>query len=377
VRVAVTGADGFLGWHTRCALKARGDDIVPVDRALMADRDRLATALRGVDVVVHSAGVNRAEADALRATNLSLAVDLTSSLDRAGERPTVLYANSIQSGNGSPFGDGKQAAAEHLVAWGGRSGAVVADVRLPNLFGEHGRPHYNSVVATFCYELATGGTPVVEQDRELSLLHVQDAVDVMLALADNGRGGVVEPRGQRTSVSALLRALNQFHDTYASGDIPDIADPFRVGLFNTYRSFCFPQLYPISPQTHADQRGRLFECVRAHGGQAQVFCSTSHPRVVRGEHFHRRKIERFLVLSGTAEIRLRRLFHHDVIRFRVCGDRPAFVDMPTMWAHSIENTGDTELMTMFWAHEILDQANPDTYPERVHIGLDQEGGTDD
>jgi len=368
VRIALTGADGFLGWHSRCALKARGTfDVVAIDRDIMADHRRLSAALEGVDAVLHLAGANRGDSDALRGVNLSLAQELTASLDRAGVRPVVIYANSIQSENGTPFGDGKQAAADHLLSWSQASGAPVADVHLPNLFGEHGRPHYNSVVATFCHELARDGEPTIQEDREIPLLHVQDAVDDMLALTEGGLSRIVTPIGRPMTVSALLGRLRGFRDLYTSGDIPDLVDPFDLALFNTYRSFCFPDHFPIHPPLRSDTRGDLFECVRGHGGQTQVFCSSTNSGFTRGEHFHLRKVERFLVLRGTAEIALRRLFDHKIIRFEVTGERPAIVDMPTLWAHSITNTGLDELMTLFWAHKILDPQNSDTFPDRVEL----------
>ncbi len=338
-----------------------------IDRRTAADPKQLADAVRGADVVLHLAGVNRGEADDLRAENLKLARDLTDALDRSLTQAGVVYANSIHSGSATPFGDGKQAAADHLASWGARAGVAVADVRLPNLFGEHGRPHYNSVVATFCHELATGGAPVIEHDRELPLLHAQDAVDYLLGAATSQANGVSSPSGRPTTVTGVLDLLTGFSRLYAIGDIPDIIDPFHLAMFNTYRSFCFPQAFPIHPPPREDNRGRLFECVKAHGGQSQVFCSTSHPGVTRGEHFHRRKVERFMVLSGRAEIAVRRLFDDTVVRFEVTGTRPAIVDMPTLWAHSITNTGEDELMTLFWAHEVLDPQTPDTYPESVEL----------
>ncbi len=365
MKVAVTGADGFLGWHTRCLLKARGvDEVVPIGRSIASPQD-LDHAVAGVDVVIHLAGVNRAEERRLRDENLSLAEQITSALDRVSVTPAVVYANSIHSGNGTAFGDGKLAAAEHFASWGMRSGSPVADVHLPNLFGEHGRPHYNSFVATFCHELASGNQTNVTDDREVPLMHVQQAANTLLTMARDRRSGRVDPPGRPMLVTAIVEKLLTFRDLYAQGDIPEVRDPFDLDLFNTYRSFCFPTHYPIYPQRHSDQRGVLFDCLRAHGGESQVFCSSTRPGFTRGEHFHLRKVERFLVLRGKAEISLRRLFDDAVIRFEVVGDRPAIVDMPTMWAHNLTNIGSDELMTLFWAHEILDPDNADTYPERV------------
>ena len=140
-------------------------------------------------------------------------------------------------------------------------------------------------------------------------------------------------------VSTLLNRLRGFSELYRVGDIPDVRDPFDRALFNSYRSYCIYDQFPMLLDLKTDGRGTLFECVRGYGGQSQVFCSTTHPGITRGNHFHMRKIERFIVLRGEATISLRQLFHQPIIRFKVVGDRPALVDMPTMWTHSITNTG--------------------------------------
>jgi UDP-2-acetamido-2,6-beta-L-arabino-hexul-4-ose reductase len=327
----------------------------------------LREALTGVRAVLHLAGVNRAEKEERMLANVLSAKQLTDSLDKAGAHPILVFANSIQAGNATPFGETKKAAAEHLIAWGRAAGAPVADVHLPNLFGEHGRPNYNSVVATFCHVLAHGGKPEIVEDRLIYLLHAQDAADSMLDLVDQAAAGEFQPQGVPIKVSALMNKLEGFHRLYLEGDIPDITDRFDRALFNTYRSFCFPDHYPIYPRVRADARGELFEALRGHGSQCNVFLSTTRPGITRGDHFHRRKVERFLVLHGRAVIALRRLFGDRVERFEVSGDRPAIVDMPTMWTQSITNTGSDDLTTLFWADEIFDPEHPDTYREPVEL----------
>ena len=105
--------------------------------------------------------------------------------------------------------------------------------------------------------------------------------------------------------------------------------------------------------------------MRAHGGTGQGFVSSTRPGHTRGDHYHLRKVERFFVIAGEAEISLRRLLHDDVVTFRLSGDKPSFVDMPTMWVHNIRNVGDGELLTMFWADQLLEADQPDQYPEKV------------
>lgn len=361
MRVVLTGAGGFLGWHTRVRLQALGlHEVVPVTRD---NWPALRELCRGAQAVIHVAGVNRGSAELVESENIRLAEDVANAIASQGEPIRVVFANSIQSGNETSYGAGKAAAARILTETARASGGHFVDVRLPNLFGEHGRPAYNSFVASFVDAVVRGEEPSV-QDRDVDLLHVQDAAQALMDALDTP-SPLLDPRGTPTSVATVLELLREFHDVYANGDIPVLDSKLRVDLFNTYRAALFPTHYPILLSAHTDDRGRLVETVRAHGGQGQTFVSTTRPGITRGEHFHLGKIERFVVLSGEARISLRRVFTDEVVSFDVSGDAPAVVDMPTMWVHNITNTGDTEVTTLFWTHTLFDPDNPDTFWEPV------------
>ena len=362
MRIAITGPDGFLAWHTRCALRARQDaDAIGIGRAEFNDPVLMDVALAEVDAVIHLAGVNRGSDSDVATVNPGLAEQLVAGLERRGRVIPVVYGNSIQSEGDSVFGVANRQAAVILAQWGGRVGAPVIDVVLPNVFGEHGRQFYNSVVATFCHQLATGSTPLIVVDRELPLLHAQDAAAILLAAAMEAGAARITPSGTSVSVSSLLDRLQLIQSAYVEGHLPNLADPFTRDLFNTYRSYTFPHQWPIHPQKHSDDRGVLVEAVRASGGETQVFYSSTRPGFTRGGHFHLRKTERFLVVQGHASIRLRKLFTDEVVEFLVSGDQPAIVDMPTLWTHSITNIGDTDLLTLFYADDEYDPQDPDTY----------------
>jgi UDP-2-acetamido-2,6-beta-L-arabino-hexul-4-ose reductase len=367
VKIAVTGPDGFIAWHTRCAIRARGGgDAVHLGREHFEDPTLMAKALVDVDAVVHLAGVNRAaDEDTIRRVNPCLAEQLAAGLQLLDRPVPVVYGNSIHADGDSVFGVAKREAADILAEYGSAAGATVTDVVLPNIFGEWGRPFYNSVVATFSHQVARGESPRIEVDKDLPLLHVQRAADVLLAAAASPKGGRVDPQGTFLSVTEVLDRINAMAVSYRTGDLPDLGDPFTRDLFNTYRSYTFPAAWPIHPEVRGDQRGELFETVRAHGGESQVFFSTTRPGFTRGQHYHLHKVERFLVLQGCGVIRLRKLFTNEVVEFPVSGDRPAIVDMPTMWVHSITNTGTEDLLTLFYADELFDPEHPDTYAEEV------------
>lgn len=361
MRLVLTGAAGFLGWHTRTRLHALTDhEIVPVTRE---NWDQLPTLLESADAVIHVAGVNRGDPQEVEAANVRLAGDLAYAVRQVGRPVRVVYANSIQAGNGTPYGTGKQQAAALLADAATATGGHFVDVLLPNIFGEHGQPAYNSFVATFVDAVVRGEQPQLS-DREVALLHVQRAAQVLLDALETSEKALT-PAATPTSVGEIYALLCEFHELYATGDIPVLDTALRVDLFNTYRAALFPAHYPIALTAHSDDRGRLVETVRAHGGQGQTFVSTTKPGITRGEHFHLGKVERFAVLSGQARISLRRVFHDEVVSFEVSGDSPSVVDMPTMWVHNITNTGETEVTTLFWTHSLFDAENPDTYWEPV------------
>lgn len=362
MKIVLTGAHGFLGWHTRCLLHATSDHTV-----VAVGRDswpQLAELMADADAVLHVAGINRADDTELVDGNIGLARDVAAAVRATGRPVDVVFANSVQVGNGSPYAQGKAGAADVLRALSAECGGRFTDVRLPNLFGEHGRPGYNSFVASFVDAVIRGEEPSIA-DRPIALLHAQGAARVLVDALD-APSAVVEPRGTDTSVVHVWETLQRFHATYAaSGDVPAFADQLEVDLFNTYRAALFPAGYPIRLTPRADQRGRLVETVRTHGSGGQTFVSTTVPGVTRGEHYHLHKIERFVVLNGRATISLRRMFTDEVLDFPVTGEEPVLIDMPTMWAHNITNTGDVELTTLFWTDTLFDPDNPDTIPEPV------------
>jgi len=364
--MAITGASGFLGWHLRChfhhaaAIQARSLSDQAFDSV-----EALAAAVGPASTVIHLAGMNRGPESEVYETNIELARKLTAALDLQGIAPTILFANSIHSLGDSAFGRSKREASRLLAGWAQARGARYVDVILPHLFGEGGRPFYNSGFATFCHQLAKGEEPQILQDGQVELIHAQRVAARFLALAQDGAtAGTIRVEGTPMRVSEALARLRAIHETHRAGIIPDLADPFTLDCFNTYRSYLYPDHYPMRLQLHTDARGGLFEAVKSqHGGQA--FLSTTHPGVTRGRHYHHHKLERFLVVSGEAEIRIRRLFDDQVRVFRVRGAEPCYIDMPTFHTHEITNVGSEDLLTLFWSHEIFDPSSPDTYLEPV------------
>jgi Nucleoside-diphosphate-sugar epimerases len=373
MKIAVTGAKGLLGWHAaarlhaaNCAARYRGEAepfrLVRIDRACFSDPAALATALEGCEAVLHFAGINRGQESEVLRGNPEIARQLVEACQAAGARPHIVYANSLHSRGESVYGRSKREAAQILADFS--VGGLLADFILPHIFGECAQPDYNNVTATIIDRLWKGEEPQLDPTGRVELLYAGAAAQMMIDAAVAGRGGQWAPGGREMSVLELYDKLKHFDALYRADVFPDLSDPFDLALFNSYRTAGYPEHFPKALKVNADQRGVLFECAKG-GNSSHTFLSTTLPGIIRGNHFHFSLVERFVVVKGSAVIRIRKVLSDEVHEFRVSGDEPVAIDQIPFHTHSIENVGKSDLITFFWAHRMFDPANPDTYADPV------------
>lgn len=371
MKVVITGAAGLIGWHAaarlhaeNCSARFRGKtlphSIVALDRVGFNDDTALSAAVTGADAVLHFAGINRASEQEQEHGNIALAQRLANALDAHAPKAAVVYANSTHEASDNAYGRGKRGAAEALEA----KGSPFANLILPHIFGEGGRPFYNNVTGTLCRQIVEGTEPDLNPDGRVDLVHAGSAAQSAINLGAERVSGRHRMKGTKIGIPALYEKLRGFHESYMNFVFPDFSDPFDLALFNTYRQHLYPDHFPRPVKVNTDARGRLFECAKGGGG-GQSFISWTEPGIARGDHFHLGKVERFLVVEGQARIAMRKILTDETHVFHVSGDTPAYVDMPTLWTHNITNTGTTPLVTLFWTHDIFDPTAPDTYADKV------------
>ncbi|MDP3959389.1 MAG: NAD-dependent epimerase/dehydratase family protein [Pseudorhodobacter sp.] len=371
MKIAITGAGGLIGWHAaarlharNCAARFKGQAepfvVVMLDHAGLDDPLRRGDALRDADAVLHFAGVNRASDADVESGNPAIAETLLAACRATGSLPHIVYANSTHAVSDTPYGRSKRRAGEMLA----QAGCRYTNLVLPHVFGECARPRYNNVTATFIAAVIAGDRPEVNPDGHVALLHAGAAAETAISAVLNGQTGDLTPEPRPTGVSELLGKLALFHHSYQANVFPDLSDGFDLALFNSYRAALYPQGFPRLLELNTDPRGTLFEAVKGGGG-GQTFLSWTEPGMTRGNHFHLTKVERFLVLQGEAVIRIRRVLAGPVWDYRVSGQQPAVVDMPTLHTHNITNVGDKPLLTLFWTHDQFDPGAPDTYADPV------------
>lgn len=371
MKIAVTGAKGLLGWHAaarlhavNCAARFRGEaaphELALLDHAGFEDDAALDAAVADAGAVLHFAGVNRGPDEVVEAANPAIARRLVDACARTGAAPHIVYANSIHARSDTPYGRSKRIAGEILAAAPG----PCSQLMLPHIFGECARPYYNNVTATLIDQIWKGEKPTINPAGKVSLLHAGVAANLAITAALGGQSGTITPDGRDLTIADLYDRLRAFHALYGAGVFPPFDDGFDLALFNSYRTGGYPQFYPKPLDPKSDARGVLFESSRAHGA-SQTFVSTTLPGRSRGDHFHTDLVERFLVVSGRATIRIRKVLTDEVHSFAVSGDEPVAIDMPPLHTHHIVNDSDRDVVTFFWSHRLFDPANPDTFADPV------------
>ena len=388
MNVLITGANGFVGKNLTQRLYALRDGrdrtrpALRIDEVLLYTRETapetLAAYCRSADFVVHLAGVNRPQdPEEFTTGNTDLTRTLLAQLRQSGNRCPVLLASSIQASltgryAGSPYGRSKRAAEALLRAYSEQTGALGLIYRFPNLFGKWCRPNYNSVVATFCHNIARDMPITVSNPAaELELVYIDDLVDELLDAmeghphrADAGYFRV--PVSHPVTLGEIVRLLRSFHDQPQTLLLPQIPDgSFAKKLYSTYLSYLPPEKVAFPLKMNVDARGSFTELLKTDAC-GQVSVNITKPGVTKGQHWHNSKWEFFIVVAGRGLIRERRIGSDEVIEFAVSGERIEAVHMLPGYTHDIINLSDTEdLVTVMWANERFDPEHPDTYFEEV------------
>lgn len=351
MKIYITGANGFIGYHLTQYIKYLTDfQLMESKNRFQEDLDLIAES----DIIIHLAGVNRG--DDIYVKNIEITNQLIEMLSKSRINKRVIFASSTQEGNGTEYGNSKRDAYQLLK----KCGIEVTSIKIPNIFGPFCKPNYNSFVSTFCSILNNGSMPEIIQDNQIELMYVMDLCDYICSLVGNNDN---EMKTTKINVSEVLNRLNYFNIEYnIKNTMPEISTQFDIDLFNTFRSFSNPvkQL-----DRKVDDRGYLIECLRSRINNNHIFYSSTKPDVVRGNHFHFRKVERFIIIKGSAKIEFQKLGDKKVQEFFISSEDNLVIDIPVMNIHTLKNIGDDELICCFWTNEIFDPNKPDTYFQKI------------
>ena len=406
MNILITGAKGFVGKNLTATLQAmqggfdkshklnacpNAADITPMLFDIDSSPELLPAFCAKADFVVHLAGINRPkDPSEFYAGNASFTETLLSTLEACRSKAPVLVTSSIQAELENDYGKSKRQAEDAIFAYGEKNDVPVYVFRMEGVFGKWCRPNYNSVVATFCHNVARG-LPIEVRDPIYSfpLVYIDDVVDCIIdamngqAMMDRSRRPIchIHPVHQVTLGQladtirgfALARGGKAAAALAASGQVPAATlalpslaeDSFEKKLYSTYLSYLPEEDFAYDLKMNCDDRGSFTEFLRSPD-RGQVSVNISKPGIVKGNHWHHTKNEKFLVVKGEGIIRLRNILtpreqEGSIIEYRVSGQKLQVVDIPCGYTHNIENLGSEDMVTVMWANEAFDPERPDTF----------------
>lgn len=345
-KVLVTGSGGFIGKNLVVSLRQRGYEVFEYKRGT-PELD-LKRYLLESDVVYHIAGINRPQ-DPVEFIegNLNLTKKIVDLL--GAKQIPIVMTSSVQAEHDNDYGKSKKAAEDFLKKYCEKAKIY----RLPNVFGKWSRPNYNSVIATWCYNVARNiPIQVNNKDTELTLTYIDDVVNTLI------------DDTELITYNLRLGELEQRITSYKNDVDAPLQDSLGRKLYATYLSYLQEDNFSHPLRMNVDDRGSFTEILHTlDSGQFSV--NIIKPKVTKGNHWHHTKNEKFLIVSGEGSVNLRMFGEQAVIEYKLSGDKMEIVDIPPGYVHNIKNTGSTEMVCFIWANEIFDPERPDTFYEEV------------
>ncbi len=365
MKILVTGANGFVGRNLIAELNNRGfNGIYKFD--IDTDKTLLNEYAEKCEFVFHLAGVNRPKNEKeFMEGNFGFTSELLELLKKHNNKSSILITSSIQAEKDNLYGNSKRAGEELLFNYSKESGAKALVYRLPNLFGKWSRPNYNTVVATYCHNIARGlDIQVNNEDAELTLCYIDDVLEEFIRALEgnetvNGKYCCV-PVIHKIKLGDLADRIRSFKESRKDLSIANMEDELTKKLYSTYLSFLPEDEFSYDLKMNCDNRGSFTEFIRTPE-RGQISVNVAKPGITKGNHWHHTKNEKFLVVSGTGLIRFRKICSDEIIEYKVSGEKLQVVDIPTGYTHSIVNIGDTDMVTVMWANEAFNPEKPDTY----------------
>ena len=363
MRVLVTGARGFIAKNLIVRLSEKEKYSI-LEFAREDSIESLSHLVVQADAIVHLAGENRPrDISSFKKVNADLTKTLCDEIKASSREILFILASSTQTDLDNPYGKSKRAAEAFVEELAVDTGNPTYIYRLPNVFGKWCKPNYNSVVATFCHNIANDlPIKVHEPSAKLKLVYIDDVVTKFFDSFQHGSTGLswetVEPEYSIT-LGELADQINTFNKSRYNLISERVGTGFVRALYSTYVSYLPREKFSYSLPYHEDARGVFVEMLKTKdSGQFSYF--TTHPGVTRGGHYHHSKTEKFLVIKGSARFRFRHIVTDETYEVFSKDEEPLVVETVPGWTHDITNVGEKEMVVMVWANEIFDRDCPDT-----------------
>lgn len=367
MKVLVTGSNGFIGKNLISHLQEiENIEIVSFD--IEDDFNKISENISSIDFIFHLAGINRPQsAKEFYEGNSDLTKKIVDLIK--DKNIPLLMSSSIQAIKDNDYGKSKKIAEDYVI----NNLTNYYIYRLHNVFGKWCKPNYNSVIATFCYNI-THNLEITVNDPSVSLelIYIDDIIEEFIQILKGHNPDekidnycYINPR-YNVTLNYIVDKLYEFKNSMNSIYVPSTGNDFIKKLYATYVSYLELDKMAVTAVKNVDERGAFIELVRTNEcGQFSV--SFSKPGIVRGNHYHHTKMERFIVIKGKAKISFSSVINDDDYSFIVSDEEIKIITIPVGYTHNIENIGDGEMILAIWCNELFDKDHPDTYFKQVRM----------
>lgn len=369
MKVLVTGANGFVGKNLLSELSLNeGIDVFCYD--INSTEEELDKYTKECEFVFHLAGVNRSQdPKEFMEGNFGFTNKILNKLSNHNNKCPILITSSIQAELNNDYGKSKKAGEDLIFKYGNDLNIKTYVYRLPNLFGKWCRPNYNSVIATFCSNIANDlEITVNDESKELTLAYIDDVVTEFINCLEDKPNKIDNfcyiPITYTKTLGEIAKLVKLFKESRNNLLIPNMEDEFSKKLYSTYLSYLPTNQFSYPIKMNVDDRGSFTELFKSLD-RGQVSVNIAKPGITKGNHWHHTKNEKFVVVSGEGLIQFRKIDTDKIIEYRVSGNKIEVVDIPVGYTHNIINVGNTDLITVMWCNELFDKDKPDTHFEKV------------
>lgn len=368
-KIVITGSKGFLGKNILSYLKSLNKKFELFVYHKAVNLDALKKNIMQADVIIHLAGVNRSNIlDDFIEGNETLTRFIVESIKSSKKKQRIYFTSSIHVIKKSKY---KKDTMHHNYALTKyNSERIISSlkknknksyriVRLPHVVGPYQKPNYNSVFATFCYNIVNNiKSQIKDPDKLIEIIHIKDIIkdisNFIFSVSINSF--TISLTGFKISVGELYKKIKSYNKDLRQVNLTNKLD---ITIFSAFLFYTKVSDRKFTLEINKDNRGILVE-LEKNLNSGQFSYSTSKSLVSRGNHFHFKKFEKFYVLKGKAEFKSS-LIDGKTYKFILDYKKPSCVYTIPGEIHSIKNISNKILVLLFYSSEVYSSSDPDTY----------------